>query len=94
MGSYDTRHTAIMPAMIPHSDRSPETRKLDPIDVGEGSYIIPEGAVGAVMVPLGSKESSVAPGASAIVRVPHCTSDPVKVDVHESCVGPVRCPFV
>lgn len=94
MEHYEIRHTAIMPATIPKSDRNPETRKLDPIDVGEGSYIIPEGAVGAVMVPLGSKLSSVAPGASAIVRVPHCTSDPVKVDVQDSCVGPVRCPFV
>lgn len=69
-------------------------RKFDPSDVGDGSYIIPEGAEGVVMVPAGSKSSSVVPGGSAMVKVPHCTSDPVKVDVHETCVGPVWYAFV
>ncbi|RFU75210.1 hypothetical protein TARUN_7014 [Trichoderma arundinaceum] len=40
------------------------------------------------MAPPVSKASSVAPGPSAKVKVPHCTSDPVKADVHETCVGP------
>lgn len=64
-------------------------RKFNPNDVGEGSYIIPEGAVGVAMTPEVSAAPSVAPGQSAKVKVPHCTSEPVNVDVQETCDGPV-----
>lgn len=37
---------------------------------------------------------AVAAGSSAIVRIPHSTSEPVMVDVHDTSVGPVNLPLM
>lgn len=73
-----------MLAISPQRDRISGARKFAASDVGEGSYIIPDGAVGVAMTPEVSAAPSVAPGQSVNVKVPHCTSEPVNVDVHET----------